>query len=134
MKSELNLKENIFAGFIELKQEGLFQVYLINPTKFHYSRDVKVTGASYENMNSTICQKEQGTLLPNTALLVDESDVGELDLNIWYIFDLYEKENEMDKKPQRVSLSISWHDAYRKTLTDLPILNKAGRILELIDR
>jgi len=60
--------------------------------------------------------------------------LGELDFNIWYIFDLYKKENEMDKKPLRVSLSISWHHVYQKTMAVLPILNKAGRILELIER
>jgi len=68
MKNDLDSKEKIFAGFIELEEEGLFQVYLINPTKVHYSRVVKVTGASYENMNSTICQKELRNLPPEYCI------------------------------------------------------------------
>jgi len=39
--------------------------------------------------------KEFGKLIPNGSLLVDESDLGELDFKIWYKFQLLNNKGEI---------------------------------------
>jgi len=131
MKTDLILNKTIVAGFLEFKEDDLFEVYLINLSNISFSRVVKRTGSSFENMNSNICEKEYKNFDPNTVILVDESDLGELDFNIWYMFELYENKNEREEKSIVLDLSINWHDIYRQTLTQLPIIGKTGKIMEL---
>lgn len=122
-----------FVGFVIDRENYKFDVYLINPTNKHYKRVVLFTGAfaseEEELLQTSRLVKEKGELLPNSALLIDSSDLGELDFVIWYNLDLYPSGAV---SPEMLSFSIlkyPWD--YKRKVINLPILNKEGMRIDL---
>ena len=131
MKHQDQIKK--FIGFIIDRENYKFDVYLINPTNVHYKRVIVFTGAfaseEDELLQTSPLVKEKGELLPNSALLIDSSDLGELDFVIWYNLDLYPSGAV---SPEMLSFSIlkyPWN--YKKKVVSLPILNKEGIRIDL---
>lgn len=132
MKHEEQIKK--FIGFTIDRKNYKFDVYLINPTNDHYKRVVLFTGAHASQDGDDLLQtsrlvKEKGELLPDSALLIDRSDLGELDFVIWYNLDLYPSGGV---NPEIFSFSIlkyPWN--YKKNVINLPILNREGMRIDL---
>lgn len=132
MKHEDQIKK--FIGFIIDRKNYRFDVYLINPTNEHYKRVVLFTGAYASQDGDDLLQtsrlvKEKGELLPDSELLIDSSDLGELDFVIWYNLDLY---TSGAVNPEMLSFSIlkyPWN--YKKKVINLPILNREGMRIDL---
>ncbi len=127
-------KNNLFVGFVIKKEENSFEVYLINPTNTSYSRVHLLTGG-YCGVEDRLIQtkqvvREEGNLLPQKSLLIDKSDLGELDFTIWYHLDLYK---EGEQEPIKVRFELP---RYHWDIEDvlLPILNVAGKKIELDPR
>lgn len=131
MKHKDQIKK--FIGFIIDRKNYKFDVYLINPTNEHYKRVVLFTGAfaseEDELLQTSRLVKEKGELLPNSALLIDSSDLGELDFVIWYNLDLYPSGSA---NPEMLSFSIlkyPWD--YKRKVINLPILDREGMKIDL---
>ena len=93
------MKTKPYAKLTKIEKEYKFQVHLFNPTENIYAKVLMESGAytffDEKLVPTETINKEFGELIPNGSLLVDESDLGELDFKIWYKFQLLNNEGEI---------------------------------------
>lgn len=115
------------AGFIIDDENGIFQVYLINPSKKKYSQVIKLTGGFSGDDDGLIetskVFKELGPLPSESVLKIDESDLDELDFVIWYHLDLIDDNNEVIQFRFQLPKYYWWCE---DKFEILPILNEKG--------
>jgi hypothetical protein len=128
------LKPDIFAGFVKDKKKFEFRVYLINPADEHYTRIIKLTAGIYSDEEGVLETskgfKEMGELRPYSSLLIDRSDMRELDFLIWYKLDLYTKDSG-DKPERLIEFELP---KYNYEEIDLPIINQKGMKIKIKTR
>jgi len=82
--------------------EFKFRVYLVNPTEKNYNSFIVQTGTYFfiddKPVQSNSVKKEFGEFNLNSSILIDESDIGELDFTIWYRIELFQKDLENIEK------------------------------------
>ncbi len=95
-------KDKPYAQMTKLEAEYKFHVHLHNPTDTLYTKVSMETGAYVffddELVTTNKVNKEFGELPPQGFLLVDESDLGELDHKIWYKFQLFDQKGKLVEK------------------------------------
>ena len=142
IKSSMNnLKQHIkfskpFAAFI-YKQYYSFKIYLVNPTNTNYFRVVKLTGgfASDDDVlvETSKVMREIGTLSKKSYILLEESNSYDLDFVIWYHLDLYSEQTPTN--PEKVWFDLPKYGwGYEDNISDLPILNTKGMMIDLKNR
>ena len=119
-----------FVGFI-LDDAG-YQVHLVNPTNVSYRRVVILTGAFCGDddgvLETSKVVKELGALGPQSALLMEASDLDGLDFVIWFHVDLYRQ--EATAPAERVWFDLPKYGR-RYAAALLPVLNVQGMRIAL---
>lgn len=109
-----------------------FEVHLVNPTDQVYERVTILTGAffSYEEylVETAKVTSEKGELGATSSILLDRSDIGELDMMVWFHLDLL---GIGRTTPELYSFHLPKF-AGKGTL--LPVLNRNGTRIELEPR
>lgn len=128
----------LFAVLVILEEEQPrklpdFEVYIVNTSVISYEKLSVLTGAYFSSDDSLIetsqSNKEKGPLPAGSSLLIDRSDMGELDMTIWYDIALFKSGN---LEPQMYGLTLPKY-AYRYTETKqhIPVLEKEGMRIAL---
>lgn len=129
--------DKVFAALVR-NEDHTFDVYLINPTDKYYTKVMYYTGgfASQDDDNlveTSRVVKDKGELPPHFALLIDKTDVYELDFVIWYWLDLHPYRVYDGLKKVSFSLPKGGYGD-RDNPQFLPVLNKKGLRIELEER
>jgi len=123
--------EELFIWVTKNTEKYEFYVFLINNTKKKYSKIYLLSGAFMSDGDSLIetskIWKEFGELDLWSNILVDSSDLGELDFVIWYELDCVLDNGEIEKyKFDLHKLSI-WTD-------EIPEINSVWTIINVKPR
>jgi hypothetical protein len=117
--------------------EGIFKVYLVNETDETLDK-VHLLSGGFNGTDDVLIEtskftKEIEVIQPQSAVVIDQSDIGELDeFTIWYHLDIYQN-GEVRKfwfeLPKLIYIVRSDYE-----MESIPLINEKGIILKLNDR
>lgn len=121
--------EDIFIVFRKVERD--FEVYLVNGTDVTFNNASLKTG-SYSGMDDDLIQtntvnREIETIFKKSAILLDKSDLNELDFVIWYTLLL--PSGYKDKNVRKIRFQLPRHE-YVESNERINILDKTGMILD----